>query len=65
MACEYCKRNSGHHSSCPNADEPKLVHSCDICWKSNIFEGDTYYDLDGLIVCEDCMINSKKEAVFK
>ena len=62
--CSEC-RQYPCSSRCPNAPEEKPVLSCDICWKNKIYAGDTYYDLDGLIVCEDCMINSKKEAVFK
>ena len=49
-------------SRCPNAPEEKPVLSCDICWKNNIYAGDNYWDIDGTIVCEECMENAKKVA---
>lgn len=50
--CEIC----GHipcHPRCPNADEDTPVKSCNHC-SEDIYENDTYYQIDGLDLCEDC-----------
>lgn len=41
MACEYCRRNFGHPSSCPNANEQKSEHNCSECGE-NILIGEEY-----------------------
>ncbi|BDR86094.1 hypothetical protein [Clostridium tetani] len=41
------------------AQKAKVVCSCCECWK-NIYEGDTYYEVDGMNFCEDCILDFKK-----
>lgn len=35
-------------------EETDIAYVCDIC-DGNVYYGDTYYDIDGLIICEDCI----------
>ena len=60
--CSECHRNPCH-PSCPNADEPPVVGSCEIC-DTDIFEGDDIYKLFDAMVCEDCVIQAKTTAVL-
>lgn len=40
---------------CPNADEPKAIHTCGIC-KEGIFAGMKFYTTyDGKNICEECL----------
>ena len=41
-------------SGCPNAPEPKPIHTCARC-KDDIYDGDAYADLGGEIYCESCI----------
>ena len=45
---------------CPNY-EPKIVTSCDECWK-NIFEGEEYEEIDGMTYCAECAEKMKEES---
>ena len=45
MACKYCSRDFSHHSSCPNAHEPKFDHYCSSCGEG-IYEGEEYIEND-------------------
>jgi len=38
----------------PPKIKKEYVYKCDIC-DEEIFEGDSYYEIDGLIYCPDCM----------
>lgn len=53
--CEIC-HSSPHLSRCPYAPEPKptLIDTCCNCCE-DIFEGDTYYEIDGGYWCDDCI----------
>ena len=44
MACEYCRRNFGHPSSCPNANEQKSEHNCSECGEN-------------ILIGEECIVN--------
>lgn len=37
------------------------VETCDNCGEG-IYEGETYYNLDGVIYCVDCIADSEREA---
>ena len=57
--CNIC----GHYTcpgGCPNADEPVVVLHCEKC-NCGIREGDSYYDVEGVAYCEDCMHDMLKE----
>ena len=41
MACEYCWYSIGHHSCCPNFEERKSNHICNIC-NEDIYYGEEY-----------------------
>lgn len=58
--CEYC-HSFPHLSRCPNAPEPPEVYKCSCCGEP-IYEGDTYYDIDGDAWCEECILDTRKEA---
>lgn len=58
--CEICKK-SPCDARCPNAPEPPLVHECESCG-AEIREGDTYYNLDGVPYCEECIEAAREEA---
>ncbi len=58
--CECCHRNPCL-PRCPNASEPPIVYKCSCCGEP-IYEGDTYYDIDDDAWCEDCILDSRKEA---
>ena len=38
----------------PPEIKKEYVYKCDIC-DEEIFEGDSYYEIDSLIYCPDCM----------
>lgn len=41
--------------------EVKAVLNCDLCG-DEIFEGDYYYDLNGEVICENCVESARKVA---
>lgn len=41
--------------------EPEPMYTCDLC-ESVIYEGDDYYAIDGITVCEDCVRSCRKTA---
>jgi hypothetical protein len=43
--------------------EERVVMQCTDC-DCDIYEGDDYYDIDGYIICIDCITDYKKEAVY-
>lgn len=51
--CAIC-RKSPCDSRCPNAEEPRAVHTCRWC-KEPIYEGDDYMDTPEGPVCRECM----------
>jgi len=40
--------------------ESEIVDKCSVC-DCDIYEGETYYDIDGLILCEECLSDYRKE----
>jgi hypothetical protein len=44
-----------------NAEAEQPKHWCEAC-QSPIYEGETYYDMFGDILCEECVKNCKKQA---
>lgn len=40
--------------------ESEIVDKCSVC-DCDIYEGETYYDIDGLILCEECLSTYRKE----
>lgn len=51
--CEYC-HSFPHLSGCPCAPDPKAVYKCAHCG-AEIYEGDEYYEIDGIPYCENCL----------
>lgn len=43
------------------SNKRELVHVCEHC-DAGIYEGDEYYDIEGYIVCTDCISTYKKTA---
>ena len=41
MACEYCRYSIGHDYRCPNFEEIKSNHFCNIC-NEDIYYGEKY-----------------------
>lgn len=60
VICEIC-RKSPCDTRCPNAPEPPVIHECASCGEE-IREGDTYYRLDGIPYCEECVEIGREEA---
>ena len=58
--CEYC-HCFPHLPRCPNAPESPIVYECSCCGES-IYEGDTYYDINDDVWCEECILDARKEA---
>ena len=58
--CADC-RQSVCSPRCPNAPEPKVVHTCINCGE-NIVEGDSYYNIDGEAWCESCISDCLTDA---
>ena len=48
MACEYCRRITGHDTRCPNYEPPKTDHYCSICD-------------EGIYPVEDYVVNNNGE----
>ncbi len=57
--CAEC-RQTPCHPSCPNAEPDKVIGMCYLC-KVKIFEGDTYYKLDDMEFCEECISDARRE----
>ena len=49
---------------CPNYPEPIPVHYCSEC-KSGIYDGDTYYKIEGKKYCIDCIDDSRNYAEYE
>lgn len=45
MPCEFCHRDFGHNTGCPNYTPPKYKHHCSIC-EDGIYNGDEYIKND-------------------
>lgn len=45
---------------CPNY-EPQIAHHCAYC-DQEIYVGDTYYEIEGKAICEECIDYARKEA---
>lgn len=45
MPCEFCHRDFGHNTGCPNYTPPKYKHHCSICG-DGIYNGDEYIKND-------------------
>ena len=58
--CEECLQYPCH-PRCPNAVIPVACH-CDVC-DAEILDGEEMYDIDGMNVCENCIIRGRKTAV--
>lgn len=58
--CQEC-RQYPCDPRCPNAPDPRVVCECDNCGKE-IREGDTMWDLDIGIVCEECIDRHRTDA---
>lgn len=51
-------------SRCPNAPEPKPVHTCIKC-KYGIFGGEKFFDSSDGPICEECMSDMDAEEILK
>lgn len=58
--CEFC-HSYPHLSRCPNAPDPPIVYECSCC-RGPIYEGEDCYDIDGVVWCEECILDARKEA---
>lgn len=59
--CSECYQTPCH-PRCPNAEyEEQVVCYCDEC-KTEIYEGEKYYEIHGKIYCECCIDDCKKIA---
>lgn len=58
--CSECRQHPCH-PRCPNADEPRVVTTCEMCGE-DILEGDTMYVIGDDTFCEECIRDCKKEA---
>ena len=43
MACEYCRRITGHDTRCTNFVTPRVNHYCSICGEG-IYKGEEYIE---------------------
>lgn len=57
--CAEC-RQTPCHPSCPNAEPDKLLGKCYLCGRK-IFDVNTYYQLDDMEFCEECVLNARRE----
>lgn len=55
--CEICHQNPCH-VRCPNSDEDGKCYKCDECGY-DIYEGDVYYRIEEMIICEECIAEFK------
>lgn len=60
--CNECGRMP-HAMGCPNAPEPTAVFVCSGCGRK-IYEGEDYYDILGEQFCEECINETRQEAVY-
>ena len=51
--CEYCHYIVGHHTRCPNAQEPKVRGQCVHCYIELREDYEYYTDNDGNEFCSD------------
>ena len=58
--CQEC-RQYPCHPRCPNAPEPPVVCECDNCGKE-IRDGETMWEFNIGIVCEECVDRNRKYA---
>ncbi len=61
--CSICL-NTPCLSGCPNAPEPKIVTKCDECGEY-IRDGDVYYRICDLNICEECVSADRREAEYE
>lgn len=55
MACEYCRRNSGHAERCPLHKDRQSNYICCYC-KEGIFNGEEFLkNSDGEYIHRDCI----------
>lgn len=57
--CKICQQTPCL-TQCPYA-APTIVHECTLCG-AEIYEGDTYYELDDKPICESCIEDARREA---
>lgn len=57
--CAEC-RQTPCHPSCPNAEPAEVNGYCYLCG-CKIYEGDTYYRLDDMDFCEECIWDARRE----
>ena len=59
--CSFC----GHYRcsrGCPeDVSAERVFAACDGCSRK-IYEGDDYFQLDGVIYCEDCVYDARRTA---
>lgn len=57
--CDICHMHPCP-GTCPNADWVEFC-KCDICGHK-IYEGETYYELSNMNICDDCVFDGMKTA---
>lgn len=59
--CSVCGRIPCR-AACPNATV-YIAAICDVC-NAAIFDGDTFYRIEDMAVCEDCIENARRTAEY-
>ena len=57
--CPICGACNGHIAGCPEGKQPEPEHCCDGCGHA-FYNGDAYYEIADMKLCEDCVNDSKK-----
>lgn len=57
--CDEC-RSTPCNPSCPYEETPP-VYCCEICG-AEIYEGDYWWDVNDMILCEDCVNDMRRTA---
>ncbi len=64
MACEFCRRESGHDFRCPNYVPPNNRYYCSVC-KEPILNGEEYIrNDDGSYAHWDCVCYGRELVKF-
>lgn len=61
--CSVCMSRPCH-PRCPNAPEPKPVHTCDKCGYG-IFEGDKFLDGPEGYICKECIDDMTADEILE
>lgn len=57
--CNVCGGRNCHMPGCPEAKQTDTKYCCDGCGHA-FYNGDAYYEVEGVKLCEDCINDSKR-----